>query len=65
MEVYYELYVRNPERMTFLKKMAEKYELLASVASDRHRAGQSFASTDGLDLYVEMLRTLHDKNETV
>ena len=51
--------------MTFLKKMAEKYELLASVASDRHRAGQPFASTDGLDLYVEMLRTLHDKNETV
>lgn len=65
MEVYYELYVKNPERMTFLKKMAEKYELLASVASDRHRAGQPFASTDGLDLYVEMLRTLHDKNETV
>lgn len=59
MEVYYELYVRNQDRMTFLKKMAEKYGLLASVASDRHRGGQAFASTDGLDLYEKMLETLH------
>lgn len=64
MEVYYELYVKNQERMTFLKKMAEKYELLASVASDRHRSGQSFASTDGLDLYEKMLRALHGENGT-
>lgn len=48
MEVYYELYVRNQERMTFLKKMAAKYGLLVSVASDRHRGEQPFASTDGL-----------------
>ena len=59
MEVYYELYVRNQERMTFLKKMAAKYGLLVSVASDRHRGGQAFASTDGLDLYEKMLETLH------
>lgn len=58
-EVYYELYVRNQERMTFLKKMAAKYGLLVSVASDRHRGGQAFASTDGLDLYEKMLETLH------
>ena len=64
MEVYYELYVRNQERMAFLKRMAEKYELLASVASDRHRAGQPFASTDGLDLYEKMLRALHGGNKT-
>lgn len=59
MEVYYELYIRNQERMTFLKKMAAKYGLLVSVASDRHRGGQAFASTDGLDLYEKMLETLH------
>lgn len=59
LEVYYELYVRNQERMTFLKKMAMKYGLLASVASDRHRGGQPFASTDGLDLYEKMLEILH------
>lgn len=65
MEVYYELYVKNPERMAFLRKMAEKYELLASVASDRHRVGQPFASTDALDLYEKMLGALHGENETV
>lgn len=65
MEVYYEHYIRNPERMAFLKKMAEQYELFATVASDRHRVGQPFASTDGLDLYEKMLRALHSENETV
>lgn len=64
MEVYYELYVRNPKRMAFLKKMAEKYELFACVASDRHRGGQLFASTDGLDLYEKMLRALCGENKT-
>ncbi len=34
-------------------------------ASDRHRGGPPFASTDGLDLYEKMLRTLHGENETV
>ena len=62
MEVYYELYIKNQERMTFLKKMAEKYELFASVASDRHRTGQPFASTDGLDLYEKMIRILRSEN---
>ena len=65
MEVYYELYVRNLERMAFLNKMAEKYELFESVASDRYRVGQPFASTDALDLYEKMLGALHGENETV
>ena len=54
MEVYYELYLDNPQRMTFLKRMAEKYGFLfASAASDRHREGQPYATTDGLSFYRE------------
>lgn len=62
MEVYYELYLDNPKRMTFLKRMAEKYGLLASAASDRHREGQPYATTDGLSFYREMVRVLHQNS---
>ena len=55
MEVYYELYLGDSEKMTFLQNMAQKYDLLPSVASDRHRAPQPFASTNGMVFYRAMV----------
>lgn len=55
MEVYYELYLGDSEKMTFLQNMAQKYDLLPSVASDRHRAPQPFASTNGMAFYRAMV----------
>jgi hypothetical protein len=59
LEVYYERYINDLERMEFLHSMARKYNLLPSVASDRHREPQPFASTEGLALYERMLEKLH------
>jgi hypothetical protein len=59
LEVYYERYVSDPERMEFLHNMAGKYNLLPSVGSDRHREPQPFATTEGLALYEQMLEKLH------
>lgn len=64
MEVYYEQYLKNGKRMAFLKKMAEQYDLLASAASDRHRDGQSFASTDHGGLFDKMIVRLQENKLT-
>lgn len=59
LEVYYELYLDDPEKMNFLRCMALEYDLLPSAASDRHRAPQPFASTNGLAMYQKMLAKLN------
>lgn len=61
MEVFYEPYLKDDGRMMFLRHMAEKYDLLASVASDRHRDGQPFASTDGIELYEKIIQKISRK----
>lgn len=55
MEVYYEKYLNDPEKMNFLKALQVKYGLLASVASDRHRTDQSFATGGDISYYRKML----------
>lgn len=44
LEVFYERYLGEPEKMKFLQEMAEKYHLKASVASDRHLPDEHFAT---------------------
>ena len=58
MEVYYERYLPNEEKMEFLKKMQKKYELLPSAASDRHRVDQPFASAGDVKLFEDMMEKL-------
>lgn len=58
MEVYYEMYLDDPMKMDFLHKMQEKYQLLPSAASDRHRADQPFATNGGEKLLKAMMETL-------
>lgn len=63
LEVFYESYLMDPERMAFLKKMQEKYHLLASCGSDRHRADQSFATGGNVKLFEKMLSELEKVNK--
>ena len=58
MEVYYERYLGNEQRMSFLKRMQKKYRLLASAGSDRHREGQPFCSGGQYELYEIMVLSL-------
>lgn len=64
LEVFYESYLMDPERMGFLKKMQEKYHLLASCGSDRHREDQPFATGGNVKLFEKMLSEL-EKGNTV
>ena len=59
LEVYYEIYLNQPEKMTFLKEMQEKYQLLPSASSDRHRTDEPFASGGTYPLYQAMLGRCH------
>lgn len=58
LEVFYERYLPETERMHFLKTMAKKYQLVESVASDRHRYGQPFASSGDENQYQKILKLL-------
>ena len=63
MEVYYERYLKNPEKLSFLKHMAEEHGLFASASSDRHREDQPFSSVEnGMELYQNMEKALHKAN---
>lgn len=57
-EVYYEKYLNDLEKMELLKKLQIKYGLLISAASDRHRRNQSFASCGEYSYYQEMLKVM-------
>lgn len=59
LEVYYEIYLNQPEKMTFLKEMQEKYQLLPSASSDRHCTDEPFASGGTYPLYQAMLGRCH------
>lgn len=58
MEVYYELYLDDPEKMQFLYKMQERYGLLPSAASDRHRKDQPFATGGDKTLFLNMVNVM-------
>lgn len=58
-ELYYEKYLNNPDFMKFLDRMSSKYNLFPSVASDKHRPDQPFATGADISCYKEMLRILH------
>jgi len=60
MEVYYELYLQDEDRIAFLERMQEKYGLLPSSASDRHRTDQPFASRGDMKQFEEMVRVLNE-----
>lgn len=60
-ELYYERYLENSDRMEFLHKMTSKYKLFPSVASDRHRPDQPFASGGDISCYQNMLKILQNK----
>lgn len=61
MEVFYERYLSDSPRMNFLQKMQEKYKLLASCGSDRHRPDQPFASGGNIELFKAMIFELKNK----
>lgn len=65
MEIYYQKYLSNCSRMDFLKRMQKKYGLLASAASDRHRADQPFCSGGDLSLFDNMVSALKDGSARV
>lgn len=58
MEVYYEKYLTEPERMKFLKHMQTRYGLLASAGGDRHREGQPFCTGGSYDLLGKLVAVL-------
>ena len=59
LEVYYQHYTKEQQKS--LRKIAEKYDLVPSVASDRHRVEQPFASYGGYSFYKEMLVRLEKR----
>ena len=60
-ELYYERYLEDSDRMDFLRKMASEYKLFPSVASDRHRPDQPFANGGDISCYQEMLKIINNK----
>ena len=60
-EVFYENYLDDLSRMHFLKKMAYRYRLLYSVASDCHRVDQHFATGGDYTYYLKMKEALAKK----
>lgn len=58
MEVFYERYLLDSSRMYFLRKMQEKYKILASCGSDRHRPNQPFATGGNKKIIDDMLSVL-------
>lgn len=63
MEVYYQRYLDNPERMSFLRSMQKKYGLLASAGGDRHREGQPFCTGGNFELLETMMATIRAEAE--
>ena len=61
LEVYYQHYSRAQQNS--LRKLAETYNLVPSVASDRHRTDQPFANYGGYSFYKEMLTRLTDRRK--
>ncbi len=63
MEVFYQRYVnrRDASRIDFLKRMQEKYNLLASAGSDRHRSDQPFCTAGDRELFIKMIHRLRRK----
>ncbi|MBQ1312041.1 MAG: PHP domain-containing protein [Blautia sp.] len=59
-EVFYQMYLDSSEssRLDFLKRMQEKYNLLASAGSDRHRPDQPFCTAGDRGLFRKMLQRL-------
>ena len=60
-EVYYERYLADPERMRFLKDMLQRYGLLASAGGDRHRDGQPFCTEGDMELFQTMVAAIPGK----
>ena len=58
MEVYYERYLADPERMRFLKDMLQRYGLLASAGGNRHRDGQPFCTEGDMELFQTMVAAM-------
>lgn len=59
LEVYYLEYTK--EQQENLRKLAKEYDLVPSVASDRHRKEQPFSSYGGHSFYKEMLVRLENR----
>lgn len=59
-EVFYQMYVNSSDvsRVDFLKRMQQKYNLLASAGSDRHRSDQPFCTGGNGDLFKKMILRL-------
>lgn len=60
MEVYYEKYLTDPDRMQFLKDMQKRFGLLASAGGDRHREGQPFCTGGDYILLEKLFSTLKE-----
>ena len=63
LEVYYLEYTK--EQQESLRKLAKEYDLVPSVASDRHRKEQPFSSYGGYSFYKEMLVRLGNRKQEV
>ena len=61
LEVYYLEYTK--EQQESLRKLAKEYDLVPSVASDRHRKEQPFSSYGGYSFYKEMLVRLENRKQ--
>lgn len=59
-EVYYSHYTE--EQREYLRKLQEEAGLIPSVASDRHRVDQPFASYGGYSFYQKMLKVLNSNS---
>lgn len=57
-EVYYQLYLTDKDKMDYLKRIQNKYGLLASAASDKHRINQPFCTAGSLSLFQDMLNAM-------
>ena len=63
LEVYYLEYTK--EQQESLRKLAKEYDLVPSVASDRHLKEQPFSSYGGYSFYKEMLVRLGNRKQEV
>lgn len=51
-------YLKDPDRMKFLRDMQKRYGLLASAGGDRHREGQPFCTGGDYILLEKLFSTL-------
>lgn len=60
MEVYYEVYKNEKDKLDHLIQLSKQYDLLPSASSDRHTKNEEFATMGDIELYNNMLKRLSE-----